>query len=137
MNKEINQQLEDASARIESMLHIGGMVTNIYTIPEALRDMLRDQEDLAQVIPGVPPEVIEEIDRDDFDAFSEWAIDNDKLGFLVQFATPVMKHHTTGRTYSWGHYGTRWVYGETLEEAVKTGLEWVAERRIKEQSYGG
>ena len=38
-----------------------------------------------------------------------------------------------GGTYSWGHYYTRWTYGETLEEAASNALEWVAERRAHER----
>jgi hypothetical protein len=134
MNKEFAQQLEDATARIEALLHIGGMLTDGDSIPDPLRELLEDSddEDLAKLFPGIPGWITESLADGDFSDFAGWVHREGRLGFLVQFATPVMRGNESCRTYSWGHYGTRWIYAETLEKAVTLGLKWVTERRAKE-----
>jgi hypothetical protein len=42
------------------------------------------------------------------------------------------KSGSTGASFSWGHYATKWIYGDTLEDAVKQGFDWVEEQRKKE-----
>lgn len=137
MNKTISRQLEEATARIETILHIGAMATDDDCLPTALEDMLQDQdnEDLQRLFPGLPTDVLDDFDDgSDPTGFVDWLRYSDRLGFLVQFATPVIRHHDSGGcSYSWGHYGTRWFYAETLEDAVQQGLAWVAERRAKER----
>jgi hypothetical protein len=136
MNRHIYNQLEQATARIESMIHLGGMVTSD-SVPDAIDDLLQEDDDtLLHVFPDMPEWVKEELNDRLMrgSAFSEWLSQTGKLGFVVQFATPVMRHlGTCGAThYSWGHYYTRWTYGDTLEEALQFGLAWVNERRAAE-----
>lgn len=64
------------------------------------------------------------------------------FGFLVQFATPVMKPHfkdgkVSGGSYSWGYYNTGWFYGETFEEATQKALAWAASKREEEEKKAG
>jgi hypothetical protein len=133
-NKEIAQQLEDVTARIEALIHIGGMLTDSERIPDSIREMLSelDGEQIDELFPGIPDWAIENSDDGDYSDFTDWVYEQGRLGFLVQFATPIMRGDESCRTYSWGCYGTRWVYAETLSEAVELGLKWVAERRAQE-----
>jgi hypothetical protein len=137
VNKQLHEQLEQATARIEALIHIGGMLTDPDSLPNAIERLLEEDDDtLSHAFPDIPDWVKEALDdlAERGYAFFEWAHQNNKLGFVVQFATPVMRDvdGDGGGTFSWGHYCTRWVYGETLEEAAKRGLEWVAERRAAE-----
>ena len=133
-NKEISEKLANAIARIECLLHLGGMANDTDQVPDYLGEMLDEQgeEELKVIFPGIPDWVIESLAEYDRSDFVEWLHRNNKLGFLVQFATPVMQGGERCRTYSWGHYNTCWIYAETLAEAVEHGLKWVAERRAKE-----
>lgn len=134
MNKNLAQKLENATARIQALLHIGGMLTDGDSIPDPLRELLEDLNDkeLAKLFPGIPGWVAESIVSEDFSEFAGWVHQENRLGFLVQFATPVMRGDKKCRTYSWGYYRTQWVYAETLAKAVNLGLGWVAECRTKE-----
>jgi hypothetical protein len=135
MNKALNERLEAATARVEGLLHIGSMMTDFDALPDALSEMLGDQDDkeLKRLFPGIPDSLLEDFNSSYMGDCCEWLYDKGKLGFLVQFATPVMHHYEdgrhSGRGYSWGHYSTKWFYSETFEEAIELGLAWVAERR--------
>ncbi len=43
-------------------------------------------------------------------------------GWLLRVKTPV---GATKGLFSWGHCYVRWVYGDTYEEALEAGFEWV------------
>jgi hypothetical protein len=137
MTDTLSGPLEEATARIEALLHIGAMSTDHDCLPTALVDMLEDQgsSDLERLFPGIPAWVVEAFDTGDFSEFVTWAHRHKRLGFLVLFATPLMKHISEGHIrYSWGHYATCWVYADTLDDALQQGLAWVAERRKKEKA---
>lgn len=139
MNKELFQKLENATARIESLLHIGGMLTDDDSVSDPLRQVLAgsDDEELAKLFPGIPDWVADSIFNEDFSEFAEWVYEEDRLGFLVEFATPVMRGDEKCRTYTWSRYKTCWVYAETLPEAVELGIEWVAKCRAAELRQEG
>lgn len=138
MTDTLSGPLEEATARIEQILHIGAMATDGDCFPTALEDMLQEQtdDDLERLFPGIPAEVMADFDAgSDPTGLLEWLRYSGLLGFLVLFATPVMKHSPEGHSsYSWGMYGTRWVYADTLDDALQQGLAWVAERRAKEKA---
>lgn len=131
MNKTLCEQLNEAPARIEMILHIGGMGADEYSLAEALDDFIADDTDeLLDLFSAIPESVREDLDDRDArgPAFMDWALQNDVLGFLIQMATPIRRNQTSsGFSYSWGYYQTKWVYGDTIEEAVKNGLAWVEE----------
>jgi hypothetical protein len=131
-NRKILQELDAATARIETLLHIGGMTADADTLPECLREMLGEQsnKELLEFFPGIPENLLEGIDNEEYTEIVEWLVRNERLGFFVQFATPVMRGTTS--TYSWGRYTTKWVYADTLGESVVLGLKWVADCRAKE-----
>lgn len=136
-NQKMNLMLSEAVARMEVVICIAGMMTDIDCIPEPLQDFLsyEDEEAIKRCFPDAPPSVLACIGdtREFTGAFADWALQANKLGFLVQFATPVMTPWGDGaNSYSWGHCNTGWVYGETLAQATKKGLQWVAKRRRAE-----
>jgi len=60
-------------------------------------------------------------------------------GYLVKVRRPVMRYmrYEDGRysaSFSWGHYGYTWRYGDSLEEAMSRAIEWAAEREEAEKS---
>lgn len=137
MNRQLHEQLADAIARIEKLIHIGGMAVDGDSMPDAIDDLLdEDVQTLLKVFPGMPDWVQDELDdrRGRGSAFAEWVHQEGKLGFLVNFATPVMRNvHQRGcGSYSWGSYYTNWIYGETMDEAMQLGLAWVQNLRDKE-----
>lgn len=138
MNRKLYERLEEATARIEAVVFIAGMLGDGDSIAEPLSDLLdEDTATLKGCFPDMPGWLQEALDghRLVADAFYEWAFTKGKLGFVVKIATPVMEHSSpTSSTYSWGRYMTSWHYGETLSEAVDQGLTWVAQRRLAEQS---
>lgn len=56
-------------------------------------------------------------------------------GFLVKFATPVMKPFGAdfkGREYSWGYYSMRWVHCKDEADIGRQALAYAAEMRAEE-----
>lgn len=129
---EINEQLFDNTIRFESVIYLAGALAQADSLPDDLRELLDDEDDktIIQAFPGFPLSL-----RDDDDCFlefaAEWLIDNQRLGFLVKAATPVMTYHkdSGGSHFSWGYYRTQWVYGETMDVVVTKAIAWADERR--------
>ena len=72
-----------------------------------------------------------------FPDLEQWEIEetltqNGKLGWLVEFATPVPRDFyesgdSRGYSFSWGHYRLTWFYGETFEACCQQAITWQAE----------
>ncbi len=139
--KTILSKIDDATIRMEQIILLAGMINDGYALSGPLRDFL-DEEDsnvFQSCFPDAPAELLEEADDGDglfSDHLFEWIQESGKLGFLIQFARPVMRYSDSGMSaaYSWGYYATRWVYGDTLDAAVAKGLDWAAEREAKEKA---
>lgn len=131
------ERLQNATARLDQVICIAGAIAAEDEITDSLSDLLDEGENVLRKCFGeIPQSLIDELgDRDNASwAFSEWAINENKLGFVVQIATPVMEHHGDDcETYSWGYYRTAWVYGETFDDAVDAGLAWVEKQRASEK----
>jgi hypothetical protein len=136
-NAQLLQRMQDACARVESMVLIAAALSDAARVPEALEDFLDEEIDDVERTFGrsLPPSLRKCLGNagQRGDAFQEWAVDNDMLGFLVKVATPVMEWDATGASFSWGYYTTRWVYGETMETAIEAGLSWVEQQRKEER----
>lgn len=134
MNMNITDLMLDATARVETILHLGAMYTEADAPAEPLRDFFF-QEDAETVTRLFPWFVAPEDDESEIDAeeFLEDAAMRQEFGFLVCMATPVMRHIGTSARYSWGHYRRHWVYAQTFEDAITQGLAWVADQRVKEK----
>lgn len=135
--KKLYEQLSNATARMESLVCIGGMLGDGDSPAEPLQDLLEEEPAVfRRCFPDAPSWLHKALDsrEDAAEAFGEWAVTTGKLGFALKIATPKMTHHgSKSCRYSWGYYMTAWVYGDTLDEAVARGLEWVAESRAYEK----
>lgn len=134
--KAILEKLWDETARVERVIFLAGALGAGDSFPDDLEEFFEDEDekDIEKCLGKIPDYVDFESGRYQLaDTVFEWLRDAGKLGYLVQFATPVMTPTDAySRTYSWGHYSTTWVYGESIEEAIDLGMKWVKDRRRAE-----
>lgn len=132
--KLVMEKLFEATARIEQVIWIAGALAAGDDMAEDLQEFFQFEDDktIERCFGPIPDYV--DFDAHGFDeAISEWMSAIGEFGFLVKFATPVMKPSGRGsRSFSWGYYSTQWIYAETLDEAVEKGLAWVSECRARE-----
>lgn len=135
--KRLLNDFDQATARIEQIIFIAGAIGDGFSISSPLHDLIQDTSDteLKEIFGDIPKHLSDEFDsRNGAEAFAEFAHLYNKLGFCVEFSTPVMKRTSaTSQTYSWGHFYSKWIYAETFEDALKKGFEWVAEKRLAEE----
>lgn len=134
--KTILEKLWDETARIDRIILIAGAIAAGDVHSSDLNDFFDDEDDeTIEEALGPLPEYVDLNVRgfERADNILEWLRDSGKLGFLIQFATPVMTPTSaTSRSFSWGYYNTKWIYADTLDEAIDAGLKWVAGRRAAE-----
>lgn len=138
--KELFERLDVATARMDQVISIAGAIGGASgAIAGPLGELLEEDDDtLCKCFGKLPEWLTDELGTGGAgEAFTEWALRENKLGFAVQIATPVMEHHEDGSTYSWGYYRTKWVYGDTFEAATNAGLAWVADERESEKKKSG
>lgn len=136
-HRVVLDKMFDANVRMEMVIYLAGQLAGHNTLPDALEEFFDTEElDTIQECFGeIPPNIdLDETSRWERDEqINEWLSNSETLGFLVQFATPVMESDGTGGSiFSWGCYTTKWVYAETMDEAVVKGLAWAEECRRKE-----
>lgn len=126
--KQLMEKLREETVRIQRIILLGGATTD-GAFSDDLNEFLDDEDEKTiEACLGKIPDYVD-IEAHGYarnDSISEWLYDAGKLGFLVQFATPVME--PTGensRSFSWGHYSIKWIYAETLDAAIDSGLKWV------------
>lgn len=131
--KKIINRFYDSNSRIEKMFLLAGVLAD-ESMPQDVEDFFTDEDfkTYKEIFGKIPGYVKDDMDDGGSSALPAWLLDTGKLGFLVQFATPIMKQCGKGATFSWGCYYTKWVYGNTLDEALKSGFKWVQEQREKE-----
>jgi hypothetical protein len=134
---ETHETLFDNTIRFERVIYMAGALAQAYSLPDDLRDFFGDEDDktIRECFPGFPQILTGDEDDDVHIEFAaEWLIDNYRMGYLVQVATPVMKHHKkSGASYSWGYYSTQWVYGHTMSEVVYKAVQWAKGQRESEK----
>lgn len=132
-HSQVFEKLYDETTRVEKVIYLAGAMASGDSFSDDLREFFEEEdEDAIESCFGPIPDGVE-LDEPEF--VYEWLVDAQKFGFLVQVATPVMKPLGDGCTqFSWGHYRTEWVYGETLDSAIRLGLAWVAEMRELENT---
>jgi hypothetical protein len=129
------EKLFNETARIEEVIYLAGAISQVDCFPDRLRRFLEGEFEAIDEALGEMPEYCDlEADRNLMcEMFFDWMRDTNRFGYLVQFATPVMR--PTGKNsamFSWGHYTTTWVYGDTIAEAVRKGMKWVkAQRKLE------
>ncbi len=132
--REVFERFCEETARIERMFILAGALAD--GLPDDVAEFLRDED--WQTLEGcfgeIPQRVKDDVEAHDDEALPQWLQEAGKLGFVVQMATPVMTPRGNGASYSWGHYTTKWVYGETLETALDAGFAWVESQRSKEKA---
>ncbi len=127
--------LFDATARVDRVIYLAGALAAMDVFPDNLKDFFDEEIEIIEKALGPLPEWFDlaESASEQAEFIFEWLRDAGKLGFLVQFATPVMTPHGSSRSFSWGYYSTRWVYAGTMDEAIAKGLEWCEERRAEDK----
>jgi len=133
-NIDIANRFFEANTRISKIIYLAAA-----GLPDSLCDDLEEllndspNKELAKIFGTLPEHLKEE--EDSAEAFAEWLLYARRFGFLMQFETPVMRHYgNSGRTFSWGYYESRWVYGDSLDEALTAGQEWVKSVRAREKA---
>ena len=121
--------------RAENIIHLGSQITN-YSVPDVVSEMFEAHYETIWAALGFE-EPEEEFDEDDWELLAELCHNHNKLGWLIQFATPTpITFHENGFTSSgWGMYHTFFIYDDNFENAVKRALEyqenWLSEQRKK------
>lgn len=138
MHAAIKQKLNEADARIEQVIYLAGALAAVDSGVDALREFFEeeDEADIERLF-GPAPDYYDPDSRryEKDESIHDWLVERGQLGFLVQFATPVMEVHPGGsRGYSWGYCRIWWGYGDTIEQAVECGLSWVAGVRAEEEA---
>lgn len=121
--KQIANEFFDRSIRVEKLLHLGTMCMGDAWAATA-QEAFEDDADIWAALGMAEPEP----ERDGPEAWGEAICDARKLGFLVQFATPMPdRFYEDGFSFSWGWYTTHWIYDESFETACEKALKWQEE----------
>lgn len=104
--------------RIEKVIHIGLMCINDHALPDVMTDAFDEDEEIWKIIGVDAPEIY-----DDKEEIFHILSSSGKLGFLVEFATPVRD--------SWGHYTSKWIYADSFDECCTQAMEWLNVYRNK------
>lgn len=112
----------DSAIRAEKILHLGTMCMDDSWPDIASKAFEDDPDDVWAALGLAEPDEISQ------EEWGEAIRDARKLGFLVQFATPVPdRFYDGGYTFSWGHYTLHWIYDESFENACVRALKWQEE----------
>lgn len=126
--KEIVEKLFNEGVRMERVIYIAGMLGNGESISDSLSDFLsEDEEEFLLVFPDAPQWLLDELNDRLFrgEAFKDYVMKNGKLGFVIEFSTPVRtKLGEKTSSYSWASVYTRWIYADTMDKAIDLGIEW-------------
>lgn len=133
---EISQRLFDANVRIEEMFWLGGMSAGV---PSDFEDFVQDDlPEEKQILAALP--FLGAFLKDDGDAAAEDILAEcsfrRKLGFILQLATPIPRDFgkdPRSYSFSWGHYATKWLYCETLNDLAPAAELWAT--GIVERAY--
>ncbi|WP_375592141.1 hypothetical protein [Chitiniphilus eburneus] len=138
-NLSIAEQCEEATVRVETILHLGSMVIDYDVLPEALCDLLEDLDQatadaLAQDGLSWLPAALCDAEGDAADesftgdlveAFVDGVFRHHTFGFLVRVTQPILRRvWQGGGSYTWGFLTTRWFYGEHYEDIMALAVAW-------------
>lgn len=125
--ESIRNQFFDNDIRPEKVIHLGTMCLG-EDWPDISEDAFDDDRDeilnaLGLASAGDDDDLPEELWE-----LGQLLESRAKLGWLVLFATPVPRTFSeNGYSFSWGHYATQWIYGESFEDCCVKAVKWHAE----------
>jgi hypothetical protein len=132
------ERMEEANTRIEKLIWLlGAMISG--SVVEDLRDAVvndlydGDNEQVLSKLPKLAPLLTTE-DEPDEDWISEALYGAN--GYLAQLARPVPSSFygkKDAHSFSWGHYATRWVYVDDMDEL--TALAEAFSEEILDREY--
>lgn len=125
--KTLAKQMSENDARIETMFLLGGIgFDDTGDIPSDLEDVFAwmEIEDFRRCFPGLPDDVVSEIEDHNYRSLMFWIFDEKRFGFFVVFNTPEDTEDP-----SWGCFLRHAVYDDSLDGAVQKAFDWVNERR--------
>lgn len=133
-NLHINSEFSDLTLRIEKIFYLAAAHID-ESLPSDLDDVMSDEpfDDVSSLF-GLPAGLF----SDDYSAedVSQALIDFRKFGFLIQAATPVREHFTEDSwSSSWGYFYTKWLYAETLDEALELAKVWAKSQHEKNLAH--
>lgn len=118
------ERLEEANTRIEKLIWLpGAMISG--SVVEDLRDAIvddlydGDNKQVLSKLPKLAPLLSTEEEPDE-DWISEALYGAN--GYFAQLARPVPSSFSGDKdshSFSWGHYATRWVYADNMDELTK------------------
>ena len=119
IKKETIIEFFDNNLRAEQIIHIGTMCLD-EDLDRNINDLFNDDcDDLFSAMGCSSPE-----DRED-DISYYLRNEVKKQGFLVRFATPIpFNISKSGYSCSWCVRTSKWVYGESYQEACDKALVW-------------
>ena len=119
-HKEITEYFSENCLRLEKIIHIASMCCS-RSLPPIAEDAFNDDwDDVCRAIGIDPPDNY--IGPYEMSA-RLYALN--KLGFLIQAATPILKFKSqASSTSSWEYYTTKWIYAESLDEAIEKAKKW-------------
>lgn len=133
MMKQLMQRFADNTARIENMVMLAGGVLSENASSDVTDFFCEvEVEEFEGCFGPIPEDIKEALACEDFFEIEGWLLENEKFGFLVEFATPevkISKSNPQISSYSWSCWTTQWVYGDTLEAAMDKGFAWVDRQR--------
>ena len=126
-NVSVSEMMDEATLRAEKVVYLAASITE--SLPDDARELLEENsvEELTDIFGELPDYLIEALGDGEHYEISQWLLDTEKLGYVVQFATPIREPSgSSGKfwSYSWGYYRTKWFYGETMEKAINLGVAW-------------
>lgn len=140
--ESIRDQFFNKDIRPEKVIHLGTMCLG-EDWPDISKEAFDyDRDEILNAL-GLPFAEDDDEIPEDFWEFDQLLSSRGKLGWLVLFATPVPRNFSeSGYSFSWGHYATQWIYGESFEDCCQQSIKWQAEfieqrRKQAEQGVNG
>lgn len=142
-NRELCTAFFDNSVRCGAVIFIAAEPCD--AISETLRGFLDDVHgDRIDALLGPLPDWMKE-QLAEVDGWQVWEDDlsqhlfrTGRLGVLMRAESPVYQYTSpSSANFSWGHYRTEWVYGDTIIDAARAALAWADAQAEKDKAKAG
>lgn len=123
-NLEVAWTTGDYELRAETILHLGAMCISMspsHALETALDEDLPEIQEALEVSSFPYGESVHEV--------VDFLIEEEIAGFLVRMATPVPKDIEPSGSYgyNWGHFTSKWFYGEDIADIYRQAEKWRVE----------